>query len=73
MVLDADGLPSPEGDECRVRDVHGLRSRDMREGLLFVPNSGWQEGTAGENRAIADEVPLNAIGDRVYAARVRVL
>ncbi len=34
LVLDAEALPSPDGDECRVLDVHGLRSRDMREDLF---------------------------------------
>lgn len=45
MVLDADALPSPDGDECRVLDVHGLRSRGMREGLFCVnrgqERTGW--------------------------------
>lgn len=34
IAADADVLPSPDGDECRVL-VHGLRSRDIREGLLL--------------------------------------
>ena len=36
IATELEGFPSPEGDEWRVLDVHGVfRSRDIREGLCL--------------------------------------
>lgn len=61
---DADALPSPDGDECRVL-VHGLRSRDIREGLGLRVKARQGESRQGRMKQNGSGKPRGAFGGRV--------